>query len=299
MKHLHQRHDKAHAHHNPAPRVKKTSWWQRRKARRAAEPATKRWYHRIRWKLIAILILTPLVLTGIAIAIMAHTAPMLDNLLDRYSQNPTDAKTALHYYYSYIATPTNDLPQIPGMKDNELQHLRDVRTVWRWGIVGLVGLSVCLGLLIWRAYKERSLRPGLEYGSLIAVALMIALQFVPFDDVWTWFHQLTFPQGNWMFEYNDKIVQLYTAEFFEAVLLRVALLALFFAICVYGLAMIMKRGERRVAEAAAQAREAKAHEAALEAEKALPVAPAKKQPLEPPRELEELKQTAKKHVGER
>jgi integral membrane protein (TIGR01906 family) len=306
MKHFAHKHRKAHAHHNPAPRLSIRRWWQRRKA---AEPVRKRWYHRVRWKFLAILLLTPLVLTGLSIAIVAHTAPMLDNLLDRYSENPADAKTALHYYYTYIASPTEELPKIPGMTDLELEHLRDVRAVWRRAIVALLGLSICLGLLIWRAYKDRTLRPGLEYGSLATVALMIALQFVPFDDVWTWFHQLTFPQGNWMFEYNAKIVQLYTADFFEAVLLRVALLALFSAICVYGLAMVMKRGERRNAQAVAQAREAKAREAVLEqaatvSRMAAPQQPLRqappsrqqpaRQPLQPPEELQHLIEAAKK-----
>jgi integral membrane protein (TIGR01906 family) len=251
--------------------------------------------------MLAIICLTPLLLIGVSIAIIAHMAPVLDSLLDRYSENPADAKTALHYYYTYIASATEDLPKIPGMQDNELEHLRDVRSVWRRGVIGLAGVIFLLGLLIWRAKKDGSLRPGLEYGSMATVILMITSQFVPFDDLWTWFHSLTFPQGNWVFEYNAKIVQLYTAEFFEAAVLRIALLALFFAMCTYGIAMLLKRGEHKRQAAKELEKEQALTTEALTVDKPRQEAslPKPRHPEEPPEALFELQEMAKKHKEEK
>lgn len=334
MKHFPHKHKPSHATHKPATKTgfgarrHEQSWWHFGRKKTAASPAPKktRWYHRVRWKMWAIILLTPLVLIGLSIAFIAHMAPVLDALLDRYSENPTDAKIALHYYYSYIASSTEELPIVPGMQQNELEHLRDVRSLWRRGILGLIGVSFLLGILLWRAKKDRMLRPGLEYGSLLTVALMIISQFIPFDDLWTWFHTLTFPQGNWVFEYNDKIVQLYTAEFFEAAVLRIALLALFFAMCVYGLAMVLKRLEKRKAAKAVTASGnpqlyERKKESAAPVAKPEPVSPppvrtvapaqsapsrpsysskpVSTEPSEPPAELLELQKTAKRHLEEK
>jgi len=309
MKHFPHKHNSTHATHTPAPK----SWAEKIKA--AQGPKKTCWYHNVRWKMWIIILLTPMVLIGLSIAIIAHTAPLLDSLLDRYSENPADAKIALHYYYSYIASTIEDLPIIPGMKDAELEHLRDVRSLWRRGIIGLAGISFLLGILLWRAKKDGMLRPGLEYGSLLTVAMMIASQFVPFDDLWTWFHTLTFPQGNWMFEYNDKIVQLFTSEFFEAAVLRIALLALFLAMCVYGLAMVLKRLEtrRNAADQAQKPQEIKVATVEKTVEppsikessfqrQTTPSARPKRfstDPSEPPEEVLALQKTAKQHLEEK
>ncbi len=150
---------------------------------------------------------------------------------------------------------------------------------------------------------------------------MIASQFVPFDELWTWFHNLTFPQGNWMFEYNAKIVQLFTAEFFEAAVLRIALLALFLAMCVYGLAMILKRMEARTAAKSVTA--AGSHQTRAHSQDSTPLSqpgpitpppvtvpttappqsssrkPLSTEPSEPPEAVLELQRTAKRHLEEK
>jgi integral membrane protein (TIGR01906 family) len=164
----------------------------------------------------------------------------MHSLIDKDSRDPKNAHDTLTYYYSYIITDTDELPKIPGMTDAELQHLRDVRHVWRTGLLSMAtGALLLAGLMIY-SWRKKTLHVALEWGSLVTIALMIIAGFVPFDSLWVWFHSLAFPQGNWVFEYNSRIIQLFPPAFFQDAALRIGLLCLFLAIVTYGVAMVLR-----------------------------------------------------------
>ncbi|MEK6822416.1 MAG: DUF1461 domain-containing protein [Nanoarchaeota archaeon] len=205
-----------------------------------------------RMNLIAIIILLPLVLFSVSAGIIMHTAPLLHSLIERHSRDPLNAHATLDYYYSYIASDTQELPTIEGMSDAELQHLRDVKNVWHGGLALTTRWTGLWTVLLARAWRRRKLASALEWGGLLTVTLMIASAIVPFNALWNTFHTITFPQGNWVFAYNAKIITLFPPEFFEAVVLRVALLTLFLGLVTYGISHLVRRAEKHPTTAHAQ-----------------------------------------------
>lgn len=194
------------------------------------------------WKAFAwIIVLIPFVLFLTSALIIIHTRPIMQGLVQQYSHDIKNAGDTLDYYYSYIASETQELPVIPGMTDAELQHLRDVKQVWRYGLGYLAFLLGMLTIVIAKNFRGRTLSMGLEWSSLTTMMLMVVAGFVPFDGLWTAFHRMAFPQGNWVFAYNSKIIILFPPEFFQSVVLRIIVLTLFLALMTYGLAYLLKK----------------------------------------------------------
>jgi integral membrane protein (TIGR01906 family) len=193
------------------------------------------------WSAALVILLVPCFISLASMAVIVHTRPLMQSLLDTYSQDPKDAKDTLDYYYSYIVQPGNDLPKIPGMTDTELSHLRDVKAVWLRGIIALALSTIALLLVMWHAKRKKMLWSALEWGSLLTIALMIGAALVPFDQLFIWFHAIAFPQGNWTFAYSDKIITLFPPPFFEAAALRIGVLALILAFVTYGISFVGKK----------------------------------------------------------
>lgn len=202
------------------------------------------------WSAILVVLLVPCVLFLASTAIVAHTAPLMHSLLDSYSQNPKDAKIALDYYYTYIISWDQEPPIIEGMTAGELQHLRDVKFVWWRGLIALGVSLFLLILLMVHARKKKRLWPALEWGALITIVLMVIAALVPFADLWRWLHTLTFKEGSWVFSYGSRIITLFPPTFFEAVTLRIGVVALFLAFITYAAAFIGKKLHARKMKAA-------------------------------------------------
>jgi len=101
---------------------------------------------------------------------------------------------------------------------DEAAHMRDVRVVF-WGFMVLAVASV--GLISWQIARHprdplvwRSISRG---GIALVVALVVLGVFalVAFDTVFTLFHEIFFPGGNWAFSPNSLLIQLYPYAFWE------------------------------------------------------------------------------------
>jgi len=178
------------------------------------------------WPSVLVALVLPVCLLFIATGIIANMSPLVHSLIDRYSNNPKDAHIALDYYYNYIASESMELPRIEGMTDQELSHLRDVKMVWRNSLAVLAALIGLATAVVATAYKRDQLVWALRVGGALTIIWTIALSVMPFDTFWTWSHDLLFPQGNWRFSYESRIIQNFPPTFFESMVLRVALLAL-------------------------------------------------------------------------
>jgi len=101
---------------------------------------------------------------------------------------------------------------------DEASHMRDVRVVF-WGFMALAVASI--GLISWQIARHprdplvwRSISRG---GIALVVALVVVGVFalVAFDTVFTLFHEVFFPGGNWAFPPNSLLIQLYPYAFWE------------------------------------------------------------------------------------
>jgi len=122
-------------------------------------------------------------------------------LLDEDAHEPT---RALLDYFSVSGA-------MPGVFDeNEASHLADVKSVIIMGFVALFFLVFAHTRLTtfdnWRAITR--------WGTLLLACLLIISALIPFDVLFTWFHVVFFPQGNWMFPAQSTLIQYYPAPFF-------------------------------------------------------------------------------------
>lgn len=107
---------------------------------------------------------------------------------------------------------------------SERAHMADVRSVFRgvgiaWWVSGLL-----FGALVIRARRERRLTVLLRDAALfagvgvLAVALIAAVAFIP---LFLLFHQVFFPQGNYLFGPDSDLLRVYPESYWYGVTLRV------------------------------------------------------------------------------
>ncbi|MDO4898313.1 MAG: TIGR01906 family membrane protein [Rothia sp. (in: high G+C Gram-positive bacteria)] len=110
---------------------------------------------------------------------------------------------------------------------SEVEHMTDVKRVM------LVSLACTALLLLTALVASKSLRmraPGairssLFNGAWLTLALIVALGIiglVGWEPLFTAFHQLFFPQGNWQFRMSDTLIRLYPPQFWVDAALLVA-----------------------------------------------------------------------------
>ncbi|MBI2146123.1 DUF1461 domain-containing protein [Candidatus Woesearchaeota archaeon] len=112
----------------------------------------------------------------------------------------------------------------------ELSHVTDVRKVMN-GINIFLGflLMGTLSLLFYSRNNPLILQKSLRYGGIATIGILIMVllfSFLDFTTLFTWFHQLFFPQGNWSFPADSLLIQTFPAEFFVNISRSIFLLAL-------------------------------------------------------------------------
>jgi len=106
----------------------------------------------------------------------------------------------------------------------ERAHMADVRRVL---IAAQIAAGAAALLLVWLAAKTwrgGSLARLVRAGSLSALALVAVLGIVAavaFEAAFLLFHQIFFPQGNFLFEPGSNLLALYPQEYFYGVTLRI------------------------------------------------------------------------------
>jgi len=119
------------------------------------------------------------------------------------------------------------------MAGEERSHLEDVKGVVKKVDYVFYFLLLVFTLVFTYGYKDKSyLRKLLLYGgisSLGLVILFLVLGLFSFDFLFTVFHQLFFPQGNWMFLADSFLIQTFPLSFFVSMAKKIVLLSLFLA----------------------------------------------------------------------
>jgi integral membrane protein (TIGR01906 family) len=104
---------------------------------------------------------------------------------------------------------------------SELSHLEDVKEVMNWmEIAFYVLLLICTLIVTYYKRNKKMLKNLLRCGgvrTVIAVLLFLAIAYFSFDFLFTGFHQLFFPQGNWLFPADSLLIQTFPLEFFISI----------------------------------------------------------------------------------
>jgi integral membrane protein (TIGR01906 family) len=130
--------------------------------------------------------------------------------------------------------------QIKNYTEAEILHLQDVLAVMNkanYLFYGLLLLNFFL-LSCFRS-RKRNILKWLKIGSLIAIisAVIVFLAIMlGFNSVFTLFHRLFFPGGNWLFPADSLLIRTFPADFFMLIGLKIFILSLLLATMVYMLA---------------------------------------------------------------
>jgi hypothetical protein len=112
----------------------------------------------------------------------------------------------------------------------ELEHLADVKGVFLGAYLLCPLLLIILAVLI--AFGE--MRAILRWGGLLAVALPLLAFLIPFNGLFTAFHGVLFPQGNWMFPADSALIQAFPEGFFQAIGATIGILGTLFGLVAVG-----------------------------------------------------------------
>ncbi len=116
----------------------------------------------------------------------------------------------------------------------ERSHLEDVKEVMMYADYVLYVLLLTLALVITYYKKQKDFVLKLfEYGGKTTIAAMLLLgmlSFLFFDALFTIFHQIFFPQGNWQFAADSLLIQTFPLEFFVTISRNIFLLTILLGI---------------------------------------------------------------------
>lgn len=98
-------------------------------------------------------------------------------------------------------------PMPSEFNEKESAHMTDVAWLVRAGLLVLILTSILL-------FALKPTARNIYYGTGLLIALLLISALIPFDKLFTQFHYLFFPQGNWQFAADSTIIQYYSFEFF-------------------------------------------------------------------------------------
>ena len=100
----------------------------------------------------------------------------------------------------------------------EQGHMRDVQVVlYGFLLVAVVSL-VFVVVSLWRAMRDAGRWRAVARGGIWLIVAMIVLglfAFFAFETVFTLFHEIFFPGGNWAFPDTSNLIRLYPEPFWE------------------------------------------------------------------------------------
>jgi hypothetical protein len=103
---------------------------------------------------------------------------------------------------------------------DEYGHMADVRAVFRGAeIAGLLALFVA-GVRVARARRTGTALRLIRAGSLIAAGIVTAIGLaavVAFEPLFLLFHQVFFPQGNFLFAPDSNLIRLYPEWYWQGI----------------------------------------------------------------------------------
>ncbi len=112
---------------------------------------------------------------------------------------------------------------VPLFDENERSHMADVRAVFQATKLAFVaGVLIVLAVLRWtvRPMRLRLIRDA-AFSAGIGVAAVAVMALVAFDPLFMLFHEVFFPQGNFLFPPDSNLLVLYPDEYWYGVTLRI------------------------------------------------------------------------------
>lgn len=116
-----------------------------------------------------------------------------------------------------------EMPDV--FNENEQAHLEDVKDVIR-----IMQALIVILLVIFLALLPRTNpRLVLTRGFLLLLILVLVLPVIPFDTIFTEFHELFFEPGTWVFPLESTLIQYYPERLFQEIFTKILMMTLVFS----------------------------------------------------------------------
>ena len=160
---------------------------------------------------------------------VTQTSFLIGGVLDpRRVETPLDLATLISWHHAWAAyvTGASSIPAIswgpdPIFTNDETAHMADVRAVFR-GAEGAAALALFVG--VYRLVRARRRGDALRLvraGTLIAaglVAIIGVAAAAAFDPLFLLFHDVFFPQGNFLFDpATSNLIRLYPEWYWQGI----------------------------------------------------------------------------------
>lgn len=111
---------------------------------------------------------------------------------------------------------------------DEALHLIDVRNLVNNGnifllILILSGIILLSFLLFYSENKRKDLANASVLSGILILSFPAALIFFRFNDIFTKFHHIFFPQGNYIFDASSALIRLFPEQFFYDALIDITI----------------------------------------------------------------------------
>jgi integral membrane protein (TIGR01906 family) len=169
----------------------------------------------------------------------------------RSVETPIDLPTAIswHHMWSAYVTGASAQPAIsfglPVFSQDEYGHMADVRAVFHGAEVAAVLAFFVAGFRIMRARSQGYALRLVRAGSLIAAGIVTVIGVaaaVAFEPLFLLFHDVFFPQGNFLFDpASSNLIRLYPEWYWQGITAGVGLSFIAVAVLVAGAAHIALR----------------------------------------------------------
>lgn len=159
-----------------------------------------------------LILLFPLLLYLFSLGTLIFNTDFYTELFLKTNVDQEKAQELTTVVFDYLKNNDFDPPRLPFLTEKENSHMRDVKVLVTLHFVVFVFLLLLFVILFSRSTKKQIV---VRYGSIISIILPIVFAVFDFSSVFTLFHAVFFPQGNWVFPATSVLVNVYTFEFFK------------------------------------------------------------------------------------
>ncbi len=152
---------------------------------------------------------------------------------DCFVEGPISLEGLLGWHRSWAAYTTGLTAAAPVsfgrsiFTPDEYAHMADVRSVFRGAEILAAASFAVAAFRLWRARRERDALRVLSGGGLVAAALVAVVGVVAvfaFDPLFLLFHEIFFPQGNFLFDpATSNLLRLYPEWYWQGITAGVAI----------------------------------------------------------------------------
>mgnify|MGYP005623520335 CR=1 FL=1 len=138
-----------------------------------------------------------------------------------------------------------------GANANEISHLYDVKDVMAKVNIAFYILLLAISLILTFLKNKKqikqskqTLQRSLFYGGITSAIFPIALALfaiTSFKWLFTIFHKIFFPEGNWLFAFDSFLIQTFPIEFFITIAIKLIIFTIIYASIFITVSFLLKR----------------------------------------------------------